>query len=57
MRRLLIILSIPVALVIIAVILLSVLLDKEKILALASEQVKKQTGSARLSLHSSDRPG
>ncbi len=46
MRRLLIILAIPVALLVIIAILVPLLLDKDKILALASEELEKQTGAS-----------
>lgn len=44
-RALIYIIAIPLVLIIIAAVLVPVLLDKEKVLALASEQVKKQTGA------------
>lgn len=45
MRRLLIILAIPLVLLVLAAILVPLLLDKERILALAAEELEKQTGA------------
>ena len=45
MRIFLYILAIPLALVLLAALLLTLFLDEERILALAAEEVKRQTGA------------